>query len=42
MLGLRLNVAKHFAKRIWEATKNFITSDDEIFHTSSGDIFNVI
>lgn len=45
MLGLRLNVAKHFAKRIWEATKNFITSSGDIYRVSDGsggyDIFNV-
>lgn len=42
MIRLGLALAKRHTVRIWEATKNFITSNDEIFHTSSGDIFNVI
>jgi hypothetical protein len=42
MLGLRLSAAKHFAKRIWEATKNFLTSTGDVFHDSDGKIFNVI
>ena len=41
MLGLRLTAAKHFAKRIWEDTKNFILSNGDVFHDSDGKIFNV-
>jgi len=41
MLKLGLALAKRHTVRIWEATKNFITSDGKVFHTSSGDIFNV-
>lgn len=42
MLGLRLNAAKKFAKRIWEDTKNLLASDGKILLTSGGDIMNVI
>ena len=42
MLGLRLTAAKKFAKRIWEATQNLMTSDNKVFHTSDGEIFNTI
>jgi hypothetical protein len=42
MLKLGLTLAKRHTVRIWEATKNFMTSGGEVFHTSSGEIFNVI
>jgi hypothetical protein len=41
MLRLGLALAKRHTIRIWEATKNFITSDGKVFLTSNGDILNV-
>ena len=42
MLKLGLTLAKRHTVRIWEATRNFITSGNKVFITSDGDIFNVI
>jgi|TARA_Y100000031_G_C8097677_1_gene327229 hypothetical protein len=42
MLKLGLTLAKRHTVRIWEATKNFLTSTGDVFHDSDGKIFNVI